>query len=142
MLVREIMNTSVVSVDPDESAAQAARLLSRCNIGSVPVCTPDGKLRGIVTDRDIVLRCVASESDPTVTPVRDIMTRNVISATPTENSDVVARLMSQGQIRRIPVVDGGRLVGIVSLGDLATRQSCCDGAAKALSDISNNVTRK
>ena len=74
--VRELMNPAVVTVEPSSSAALAAWLISRHNVGALPVCGGDGRLRGIVTDRDIVLRCVAAEEDPAQVPVRDIMTRN------------------------------------------------------------------
>ena len=73
MRVRDLMNPSVVSITPEESAALAARLLSRHGLGALPVCGEDGSLRGIVTDRDIVLRCVAAEEDPAQTPVKQIM---------------------------------------------------------------------
>ena len=74
MQVRDLMNPSVVSITPSGSASLAARLLSRHNVGSLPVCGEDGGLRGIVTDRDIILRCVAAEEDPLKTQVKDIMT--------------------------------------------------------------------
>lgn len=67
MQVKDLMEGSVVSVTPDETAAEAARLLARHNVGSLPVCGEDGGLRGVVTDRDIVLRCVAIEEDPAKT---------------------------------------------------------------------------
>ena len=73
MQVRDLMNPSVVSITPSESASLAARLLSRHNVGSLPVCGEDGGLRGIVTDRDIILRCVAAEEDPLKTQVKDII---------------------------------------------------------------------
>ena len=82
MQVRDLMNPSVVSITPGESASLAARLLSRHNLGSLPVCGEDGGLRGIVTDRDIVLRCVAAEEDPAQTPVKDIMSRNCAVVSP------------------------------------------------------------
>ena len=74
MQVRDIMNPHVVSIDPTESAALAARLLARHNVGSLPVCGSGGQLQGMVTDRDIVLRCVAAEEDPAQTLVRGICT--------------------------------------------------------------------
>ncbi|MBQ5583635.1 MAG: CBS domain-containing protein, partial [Ruminiclostridium sp.] len=70
MQVSEVMNRNVVTIDPGESVALAARLLSRHNVGSLPVCGPGGRLLGIVTDRDIVLRCVAPEENPSQVPVR------------------------------------------------------------------------
>ena len=76
MEVKELMNPSVVTIEPTASAALAARLISRHNVGALPVCGADRRLRGMVTDRDIVLRCVAAEEDPAQTLVRDIMTRH------------------------------------------------------------------
>ena len=82
MEVRDLMNASVVSVEPTSSAALAARLISRHNVGALPVCSEDKRLRGMITDRDIVLRCVAAEEDPAQTMVRDIMTRNCATVPP------------------------------------------------------------
>ena len=78
MKVSELMNSNVVSLRPDDTVAHAATLLARHNIGALPVCAPDGRLRGMVTDRDIVLRCVASESQPEETAAREIMTRGEV----------------------------------------------------------------
>ena len=139
MLVSEIMNGSVVAVSPQESASFAARLLYRCNVGSLPVCSHGGRLRGIVTDRDIVLRCIAAERDPATTPVGDIMSRRVVSIAPDEDVREAARLMAQEQVRRLPVTDEGKLVGIVSIGDLAKCGKFEIEASKALSEISSNI---
>ena len=117
--VRDIMNPHVVSIDPTESAALAARLLARHNVGSLPVCGSGGQLQGMVTDRDIVLRCVAAEEDPRSVPVRSIMSRRPAVVTPEDDVRQAARLMSSQQVRRLPVVDKDRVVGVVSLGDLA-----------------------
>ncbi|SMC56698.1 CBS domain-containing protein [Papillibacter cinnamivorans] len=136
------MNSNVISVSPEESAAFASRLLSRHNIGALPVCSPDGKLRGIVTDRDIVLRCVAAENNPEQTPVREIMSRTVISVEPEDDVRAATRLMAEEQVRRLPVVHGGRVVGMVSLGDMAKNQKFDMEAAKALSEISSNIKRR
>jgi CBS domain-containing protein len=135
------MSDSVVSVSPDEYAAVAARLLYRHNIGAVPVCTSDGRLRGIVTDRDIVLRCVAAENDPATTTVREIMTKSTVTVTPGDDIREAARAMAQAQLRRLPVVSDGKLVGIISLGDMARTREYDMEAALALSEISDNVRR-
>ena len=139
MQVRDLMNQSVVSITPAESASLAARLLSRHNIGSLPVCGEDGGLRGMVTDRDIVLRCVAAEEDPAQTPVRDIMTRSCTTVAPGDDCREATRLMSAQQVRRLPVVEDGRLVGIVSLADLAKSRRLDMEAAQALCEISENI---
>ena len=140
MQVRDLMNPSVVSITPEESAALAARLLSRHDLGALPVCGEDGSLRGIVTDRDIVLRCVAAEEDPAQTPVRDIMTRSCVSVAPGDDCREATRLMARHQVRRLPVVEGGKLVGVISLSDLARSGRFDMEAAQALSEISENIT--
>ena len=141
MLVKDLMNPSVVTIEPTSSAALAARLISRHNIGALPVCSDDRRLRGVVTDRDIILRCVAAEEDPAQTMVRDIMTRNCAVVSPGDDCREATRLMSVQQVRRLPVVDAGRLVGIISLADLARSQRFDMEAAKALSEISENIIR-
>ena len=141
MQVRDLMNPSVVSITPGESAALAARLLSRHNLGSLPVCGEDGGLRGIVTDRDIVLRCVAAEEDPGKTQVKDIMTRTCAVVSPEDDAREAARLMAEKQVRRLPVLEGNSVVGMVSLGDLARSHRCDMEAGKALSEISDNVNK-
>ena len=142
MTVQELMNPKVITIEPTASAALAARLLSRYNIGALPVCTADKKLRGIVTDRDIVLRCVAPEEDPAQTPVRDIMSRSPATLAPSQDILAAAQLMAQHQVRRMPVVERGKLVGIVSLGDVAKSHRYDMEAALALSEISENVVKK
>lgn len=141
MRVSQIMNSNVVCVTPDESTTLAARLLNRHNIGSLPVCSLDGRLKGIITDRDIVLRCVASENDPNTTKVGEIMSRSVVSVSPDDDVGEAARIMAGDQIRRLPVIQDGRIVGMVSLGDMAKRHEFDVEAAKALSDISSNIKR-
>lgn len=102
MQVRDLMNPSVVTITPQESASLAARLLSRHNLGALPVCGNDGGLRGIVTDRDIVLRCIAAEDDPAQTQVKDIMTRNCAVVSPDDDAREATRLMAARQVRRLP----------------------------------------
>lgn len=142
MLISDMMSPNVVSITAEETAALAARLLYRHNIGSLPVAGEDGRLRGIVTDRDIVLRCVAAENDPAVTPVKEIMTKNVVSVSPNDDVRVATRLMAAEQVRRLPVVSDGKVVGMVSLGDLAKTRAYDMEASKALSEISTNVKKR
>lgn len=139
MKIADLMSTRVVTIAPEESAALAARLLSRYNLGALPVCGGDGRLRGMVTDRDIVLRCVAAEEDPAQTPVRDIMTRGCATVSPQDDCREATRLMAQQQVRRLPVVDRGKLVGMISLSDLARSHRFDMEAAQALCEISENI---
>ena len=139
MQVKDLMNPSVVTVEPTASAALAARLISRHNVGSLPVCTEGRRLRGGVTDRDIVLRCIATEDDPAQTPVRDIMTRGCATVSPDADCREATRLMSLHQVRRLPVVENGRLVGKISLADVARSGRFDMEAAQALCEISENI---
>ena len=141
MQVQDLMNQSVVSVEPTESAALCARLLSRHKLGALPVCSPEGRLVGIVTDRDVTVRCVAAEEDPAGTPVSAIMTRDCAVVSPGEDARAAARIMAARQVRRLPVVEDGRVVGMIALGDLATCRRFDMEASKALSNISENVAR-
>ncbi len=141
MQVRDIMNSNVVSISPDESAALAARLIARHNIGALPVCSDAGILRGVVTDRDIVLRCIAPEKDPAETPVERIMSRSLIQISPEDDIRNAAHLMSKEQVRRLPVVEAGKLVGMVSLGDLAASRQYEMEISQALTEISTNIRR-
>ena len=140
MKLREIMTDAVVKIGPEESVAVAARTLAHYNIGALPVCSANGKLCGIVTDRDLVTRCVAAGRRPEATPVREIMTSHVISAHPDMAAAAAAQLMGRQQIRRLPVVENGRLCGMVSLADLANREESAYDATDALAEISSNVS--
>ena len=142
MEIKDLMNPSVVTIEPTASAALAARMLSRHNVGALPVCGEDRRLRGMVTDRDIVLRCVAAEEDPAQTLVRDIMTRGCTAISPHDNCRSAAWLMAGQQVRRLPVVEDGKLVGIVTLADLARSQRYDMEAAQALGEISENIVRR
>ena len=142
MRVRDLMSKSVVTITPEESAALAARLLSRHELGALPVCAADGTLAGIVTDRDIVTRCVAAGEEPGRVPVRDIMSPAPSVITPETPISDAARLMAQRQVRRLPVVEQGHVVGMLSLGDLARSRRTDTEAAEALSDISASLRRK
>ena len=132
MKLREVMTNPVIRIHPDESVAVAARMLERYNIGILPVCGNDGKIRGLVTDRDMVTRCIAAGKYPAQTRVGEIMTCQVVSAAPDTDGALAASLMGSRQIRRLPVVENGQLRGMVSLGDLAKRQESAEKAAGAL----------
>ena len=139
MKVSDFMTKQVVTVDPAESVQVAARILTHYNIGALPVCGEDGNLQGIITDRDIVIRCLATCQDPTKTKVGQIMTRGATAVKPTLEASVATHLMGKKQIRRLPVMEDGKLCGIVSLGDFAKLEDSCPDAADALADISHNV---
>jgi len=141
MNVNDIMSHPAISVGQDEPVAAAARLLRRHNIGSLPVTSSAGKLRGIVTDRDIALRCAITDSDYGQIKVGEIMSRAVITASPADSVATAASTMSRGQVRRLPVVDDGRLVGMLSLSDMARSPDLKPQASQALTEISSNMKK-
>ena len=142
MKVRDIMTKPVIHISPAESVEVAARTLAQYNIGALPVCGNDGKLCGVITDRDLVTRCVASGKRPADTLVREVMTGQVQSVQPDMEAGVAAHLMGRQQVRRLPVVENGKLCGMVSLGDLAKREESVMDAADALTDISDNISHR
>lgn len=142
MKVKDIMTKGAISISAEETAEVAARTLTQYNIGALPVCTAEGKLCGMVTDRDLVIRCMAAGKLPANTKVREIMTGQVTSVKPDMEIGVAAHLMGRQQIRRLPVTENGRLCGMVSLGDLAVREDSVMDAADALMDIASNLSQR
>ena len=141
MEVRALMSRDVVTVSPKEPATVAARMLARYNIGALPVAE-NGRLQGMITDRDIAVRCVAAGRDPEQTPVGEIMTGRVVSAAPGDDAEEAARCMAREQIRRLPVVERGCVVGMLSLGDLSVNDRMKMEASACLSEISSNVKHR
>ncbi len=142
MKIREVMTKPVIRITPEESVAVAARTLTHYNIGAMPVCGSDGRLKGVITDRDIVTRCLAAGRSPLDTTVADVMTARVIVARPDMDADLAAGLMGREQIRRLPVMENGKLCGMVSLGDLAVREDTSIDAGDALTEISNSLSSR
>ena len=141
MQIQDIMTRDVVTVLPEETVAVAGRLMARYHLGALAVCSRDGSLRGMVTDRDIVLRCVAAEEDPERQTVRQIMTRRVVSVGPGDPAEVATERMAAEQLRRLPVAHDGKLVGMVTLADLTRQPKLHMEVADALCDICNPVRK-
>ncbi len=139
MKVKDIMTKSVVSLNSNDTVQKAANIMSEHNIGSVPVCESNNVI-GIITDRDIALRCVAEGKDCKNQPVRDIMSSNPATGTPDMDVKDASRIMSERQIRRLPIVENNNLVGVVSLGDIAVDPKLDSQAEQALSSISEPST--
>ena len=142
MKVRDVMTAPAIRIHPEETVCVAARTLARYNIGVLPVCGADGHVCGLVTDRDLVTRCVASGRSPAATTVREVMTGQVLSVQPDMDVGVAAHLMGRRQVRRLPVLENGKLCGMVSIGDLASREESVMDAADALSDIASNLSER
>lgn len=138
MRVDQVMTRGVKCVGPDTTLSQAAKAMARINIGVTPVVR-DGRPIGIITDRDITTRAIARGLDPDTTPVRRVMTRDVIACEEADSLDEAIRAMESRRVRRVPVIGrSGRLAGILSLGDLAVRTRRDEIAARALERISES----
>ena len=131
--ISEVMTTNVKVVRPDARVQEAAKMMAETDVGAIPVC--DGRrLQGMVTDRDITIRATA-EGRGGDTPVKEVMTTDVVWCSEEDDTQDVLQRMAEAQIRRIPVVDQERnLVGIVALGDLAVEDE--ENVDEALRDIS------
>jgi CBS domain-containing protein len=120
--VSTIMTTDVQTMAREGSLRDAARIMQERDIGDVIVLGEGGDPCGIVTDRDIVVRAVAEGRDPDETSVDEICSHQLFTVSPDEDADNAARIMREHAVRRLPVADGGRIIGIVSLGDLAAEK--------------------
>ncbi|HEU4852744.1 MAG TPA: CBS domain-containing protein [Telluria sp.] len=122
--VSQIMTRDVKTIGPKDTVRKAAQLMDELNVGAIPVCDGD-KLVGMITDRDITVRSVAAGQAPDQTCVSDVMSTDVRTVFSNQSVDEVLGQMGDVQIRRVPVIDeqSKKIVGIVSLGDLATRHA-------------------
>ena len=146
MKVKELMSTNIVCIRETTPAALIAAHMRKNNVGSLPVCDDGGHLKGIVTDRDLVIRVLArhasSENASDEAPPKpqltaaDIMTENPVTVSPDMSIHEASLLFSAHKIRRLPVTEASRLVGMLSLGDIAVKPVYIDEAGDALSSIS------
>ena len=132
--VRDIMSTDVQYCTPLDNMYEVAVKMREFNVGAIPI-VDQGRLVGMITDRDLVVRGIA-EKHPGSTAVTEVMSRELVTVSPDDSVQKAADIMARHQIRRLPVVEGGRLVGIVALGDLATNRYSDERAGRALSEIS------
>jgi CBS domain-containing protein len=139
MNIRDVMTSNPQSVSPSDTIQSAARIMRDEDTGAVPV-VDNGRPVGILTDRDIVVRAVADgELDRRV---RDIVSGEIVTVRPDTSTQEAARLMSDHQVRRLPVVENDRLVGIVSIGDLAVKDTPEKHVGQALQNISEGVKER
>jgi len=134
--VRDIMTQPVRTIDVFATAQEAAATMARYGIGALPV-TENGNLVGIITDRDLTARCLASGHAPELIPVRVIMTAHPLSVSPTDTVDEAARTMGDHAIRRLPVMDRGKPVGMISADDIA--RFCADD--ELVSEMMRHIAR-
>jgi CBS domain-containing protein len=117
--IREVMTTNPSTIEPDGNVVEVARIMKQEDAGVVPV-TENGRLTGMVTDRDIAIRVVAEGKDPQSTTVREVASTDLVTVDPQQGLDEALRLMAQHKVRRLPVVEeDGRLVGVVAQADVA-----------------------
>jgi len=134
--VNDVMTRDVRTLTPSDTVASAAKAMEELDVGVIPVCEGD-KLLGMVTDRDIVVRAVAQGLDGD-TPLAKVMSTDIRTARETDDLDTVLADMASSQIRRLPVLDGAeRLVGIISIGDIAVKGQDEEDVGQSLADISS-----
>ncbi len=135
MKVKDCMTKNVICVGEFESADVAARLMARYNLGSLPVRRLDGSLSGMVTDRDLVVRCLAGDKAPGSVRVGSVMTKRLVSVPETMDVTMAARVMAKEQVRRLPVTGQGGLVGYLTLADLSRVDDLSMEAGECLGEI-------
>lgn len=136
MKLKDIMTKDVIAVRPETTIIDTAMIMRDKNIGAVPICTDDMNVEGIITDRDIVLRVVCAGKDPQKIKCSDIMTDRLVVGKTDMEIESALDLMGDVQVRRLPVVENGKLVGFVALGDMATQKKFNRQTEEALTDIS------
>lgn len=134
MRVRDIMTKDVATLRSDDTIERAAQLMKQYDCGAIPVCTED-KIIGIITDRDIAVKSIASGQENRQR-VGDVMSTNLVVGNPDMDVKDAAEIMSDRQIRRLPIVENNSLVGIVALGDISLEPATQNSAEKALKNIS------
>lgn len=140
MKIRDIMSRQIASLNSDDSVERAAQLMKDYNVGSIPICQQNSVV-GIVTDRDIALRAIANGEDGS-NQIKEVMTPNPIVGTPDMDVHEAVRMMSEKQIRRLPIVENNKLVGMVSLGDISVEPKLQDNAEVALKNISKPTANR
>ncbi len=135
MKIKDIMSKSVIAADGGQSAYEVARMMREHDVGAIPVFEKD-VIAGIVTDRDIVLRCVAAGKNPSECKVSEIMSGGAVSVTPNQSIGDAAKIMAVVKIRRLPVLENGRLTGMLSFGDIAKSGAVDAEISEAISEIS------
>ncbi|MBU5486066.1 CBS domain-containing protein [Clostridium sp. MSJ-11] len=135
MKVKDVMTKSLATLSPEDTVERAAQMMREHNIGSLPICDGD-KVIGIITDRDVALRSAAEGENAQRQTVRNIMSSNPVIVSPEIEAREAARIMSERQIRRLPVVENNSLVGMLSLGDLSVEPNLSNKAGETLTNIS------
>ena len=136
MRVKDCMCNNLVKAAPETTVAEAAKLMNSNQIGCLPICSEEDKVVGFVTDRDIITRAVAHNKDCNNTKLSDIMTINVIKTTADTDIEEAEKIMANNQVRRLPVLEKGKVVGILTIGDIAQQHKIsCEKLGKVFESI-------
>jgi CBS domain-containing protein len=135
MQIKDVMTSNPTTCEPQASVVDAAKVMAQEDVGSIPTVEGD-RLVGVVTDRDIVIRVVAEGRDPQSVTVGDVASRDLVTVSPDEELDRALQLMAENQVRRLPVVDGDKLVGIVAQRDVALQ-----GADRETGQVVEQISR-
>lgn len=142
MKVRDCMNSNVIWLTPDSSIGECAKIMNEQHIGSVPICNDDQNVVGFVTDRDILLRAVVNNKDINNTKVSEIMTTGVYCCEANTDVEQASKTMAEYQVRRLPVTESNKIVGILTLTDLSRNEHVSDFKFATTYDGICNYSRK
>ncbi|MDO5557880.1 MAG: CBS domain-containing protein [Clostridia bacterium] len=139
MKVKDCMCDSVVWISPDVSVCDCAKIMKDKHVGCIPICNDNKNVVGVITDRDIILRCTTFNTDCKCTPISDVMTTNICCCPSDVDLKEAEKLMSENKVRRLPVVEDDKIVGILTIGDLALDNNVeADRVGKTLENISSS----
>lgn len=137
MKVKECMCNKVFSCSPSTTVYDAAKMMQTNHVGCIPVCDQEDCMVGMITDRDIVLRCIASDKDVKQTPLSEVMTTDVCTCSPEDDMTNAQNKMAKEQIRRLPVIEDGKVIGMLTIGDIAKND--IEIGQEEVSDTINNI---
>ena len=141
MKVKDICSCSAITVNPQDTISEAAKKMAKHNVGALPVVDYSGKVLGMITDRDITVRVTAEGKDPNRYSVCDIMTNHISCVCMDADIDSATKIMGEAKVRRLPVVDNGKVVGFISLGDISRTGQFNMETATALCEISSKYKK-
>ncbi len=142
MKVKDICSCETLTVTGNDTVKEAARKMANHNVGALPVVDYSGRVIGMITDRDITIRVTAEGKDPSRYSVCDVMTHDVSCVCMDADVSSAAKMMGQAKVRRLPVIDEGKIVGFISLGDISRTGQYDMEAGKALCEISSKKSCK
>ncbi|WP_314174830.1 CBS domain-containing protein [Streptomyces winkii] len=116
---RDVMSPGAECVQTDQTAADAARIMTEAGVGALPICGPDDKIKGVITDRDIVVKVLGKGRDPGTFPAGSLNQEEAVTIGADDDAEEILATMTRHKVRRLPVIDGHRLVGMVSVADVA-----------------------